>query len=520
MKNTVKKLAAVGLTLTTVMGLVACGSTTPTQTTTSKEVTKPTAFTVMVDGTVVKETNGAQQFYDYLKTVDGGLDITWKRPDHSTYYDSVAIAFNSEETRPDVVLLSPDYLSLYAANGYLWDMTDAYNNSATKASGRLIPEAAQLIEASYVVGEDGKKAMYSFSPVRGNGCVTYIKEQWLKDIGKTVADVSGTLTFSQYYEILKAMQVKEQKNVISSTGFIGPEAPWTNFLPEFYQQAHYTFYKDSTGKYVDGFTEQAMKDALARIAIAVKDGVLDKESVNNSSGNARDKFYADKSGVFTYWAGAWADTIRQNLAAKGLPDTCVAIKPIKELGTYIERVAPSWAITTNAENPDGIFKYFIDTMLDGGDIQTAWTYGAKGTHWDTKAETVTIKNDKTAGNTFKEGEFHMLASIETPTNIMAKNFIDPTLSLATFAYATGDPGKATIPKIAVDGENAFINEKTIATLLPMTEKLGEYSVDINKERNNVITAIANGSMTVEVGMAEYNSKVGALVKEVLNSYNK
>ena len=517
MKNTVKKLAAVGLTLTTVMGLVACGSTT-TPVKTSTVIEKPTGFTVMVDGTVVKETNGAKQFYDYLNTLNGQLNIEWVRPDHAGYYDAVANAFNSEDTRPDVVLLSSDYLTLYASNGFLWDMTDAYNNSELKASGRLVAGADKLMEALKVGGEDGALAMYGFAPTRGNGCVTYIKEKWLKDIGKTAADVSGTLTFAQYYDLLKQMAAKEGKTVISSAGYIGKEVPYTNYLPEFYQQAQYTFYKNSAGQYVDGFTEQAMKDGLARIATAVKDGVLDKGSVTYSTTNARDKFYADASGVFTYWAGTWAETIRQNLAAKGLPDTCIAIKPIKELGTYIERVAPSWAITAKAQNPEGIFKYFLETMLDGGDIQTAWEYGAKGTHWDTKAETVTVKDDKTTGKVYTEGQFHMLPSVETPTTLQSKNFIDPTLAMATFVSADGDPGKASIPKIVSDGETAFNLESTVATLLPMTDKLGAYIVDINKERNNVIAAVANGTQTVDVGMAEYNTKVGALVKEVLDSY--
>jgi len=516
MKRTVKKLAAVGLTLTTVMGLVACGSTGTTTPTVAKEITKPTGFTVMVDGTVVKETNGAQAFYDDLNKYNGQLNIKWIRPDHTGYYDSVANAFNSEDTRPDVVLLSSDYLTLYAANGFLWDMTDAYNNSATKASGRLVASADKLMEALKVGGEDGALAMYGFAPARGNGCVTYVKEQWLKDIGMTAADVSGSLTFAQYYEMLKKMAAKENKTVISSAGYIGPEVPYTNYLPEFYQQAQYTFYKNSAGQYVDGFTEQPMKDALVRLSTAVKDGVLDKGSVTYSTSNARDKFYADASGVFSYWAGAWAETIRQNLAAKNLPDTCIALKPIKEMGTYIERVAPSWAITTKAENPEGIFKYFLDTMLDGGDMQTAWTYGAKGTHWDTKAESVTIKGKESVITTFKEGEFHSLPSVETPTSLQAKNFIDPTLSLATFV--NGDPGKATVTKLAADGEAAFIAQSQLAALLPMTEKLGAYIVDINKERNNVIAAVTNGTQTVDVGMAEYNTKVGSLVKEVLAAY--
>jgi putative aldouronate transport system substrate-binding protein len=61
MKKTVKKLTAVGLTLTSVMGLVACGgnSGSSTSSSSSKEVTKPDKFTVMADSTIVTETNGA-----------------------------------------------------------------------------------------------------------------------------------------------------------------------------------------------------------------------------------------------------------------------------------------------------------------------------------------------------------------------------------------------------------------------------------------------------------------------------
>ena len=85
----------------------------------------------MCDSTVVTETNGAAAFYEQLKTATG-LDFQWTRPDHSGYYDAVANAFNSDETMPDVVLLSSDYYALYASNGFLWNMTDAWNSSATK----------------------------------------------------------------------------------------------------------------------------------------------------------------------------------------------------------------------------------------------------------------------------------------------------------------------------------------------------------------------------------------------------
>ena len=78
MKKTLKKFAAVGLTLTSVMGLVACGSKSTTdnkkETVDWASVEKPGSFKVMVDGTVVKETNGAAEFYEYYKELTG-LDI-------------------------------------------------------------------------------------------------------------------------------------------------------------------------------------------------------------------------------------------------------------------------------------------------------------------------------------------------------------------------------------------------------------------------------------------------------------
>ena len=62
MKKTVKKLTAVGLTLTSVMSLVACGNNnnggSNNNASSNKEVTKPDKFTVMCDSTVVTEANG------------------------------------------------------------------------------------------------------------------------------------------------------------------------------------------------------------------------------------------------------------------------------------------------------------------------------------------------------------------------------------------------------------------------------------------------------------------------------
>lgn len=526
MKKTVKKLAAVGLTLTSVMSLVACGNSDTSKggSSSSKEVTKPTSFKVMVDGTVVTESNGGTEFRKQLEEATDLVGcIEWVQPDHSGYYEQVSIAFNSESSMPDLVVLSSDYYAQYAANGFLWDMTDAWNASETKNSGRLIDTAQKVYDSLMVNGDDGNKAMYGFTPARGNGCVTYVKSSWAEAAGYNPSDLeTKQMSWDEYYAMLKKMAEVKGHYVLSAPGFVSNEAPYTNYLPEFFQQAQFSFYKDSTGKYVDGFSEKAMEEALTRIQTAVKDGILDKESVNNSTSDSRNKWKsADASvetGVFTYWAGTWMNTLKNYLSAAKLDDRMVQLKPIKELGTYVERLSPVWAITTHAENPEGIFKYFIDKMLDGGDVQTLWTYGAKGTHWDTKAESVTLQGKEDKVTEYKEGTFHFLPSPEKPTSLMSKNHIDPLLSLAKFEGE--DPGAAATVAVSKASMDFFAANSHVVSPVDVNETYTENIGDINEKRKGIVASVAVGDMTAAEGIAKYQKEVGAQVDTVLKSLNK
>lgn len=527
MKKTIKKLTAVGLTLTSVMSLVACGNQASDNDNDDKEqketidwasVQKPGKFTIMVDNTVVTEANGGPQFYEYLAELTG-LEFEWLRPDHTKYYDQVASKFASGEY-PDVIVLSSDYLALYAANGVLWDMTDAWENSATKASGRLVSVGEDVMQGNTYLGPDGEKHLYGFSPARGNGCCTYIKKKWLDKAGIDVSTVKDkTLTYDEYYDILKKLKASTDSDyVISAPSFISKEAPYTNYLPEFYQNAQYTFYYDEAAKeYKDGFSQQAMKDALQRIQNAVKDGIINPESEGQGTSNARDRFYStepkSESGVFTYWAGNWANTMTTKVK-----DTLIALYPIKELGVYTERIAPAWAITTHAgDKAPGIYKYFLDTMLDGDKIQVAWQYGAKGTHWDDKAETVTLK-DGTEKGTYEEGQFHFLPKPEGQDSLMSKNHIDPALALTTFKDK--DPGAKEMAAVAKENSEMFLAHSKVATPLVMTETVGNNIGAINEKRNELISKVALNKMTVDEAMKEYQDTQGSKVEACLKSLNE
>ena len=515
MRKTVKKLTAVGLTLTSVMGLVACGnnnaSTESKSTVDWASVEKPEAFTVMVDGTVPKMADWGDKFDEQLKELTG-LDFTVVRPDHSSYYDAVANSMLDANSMPDVLILSSDYLALYASQGLLWDMTDAWNNSATKASGRLIADAEKIMQANYVRGVDGEKALYGFVPTRGNGCCTYVKEAWATAAGYTKADLQKQMSYDEFYTMLKKMkEAKGVDYVISAPGFYSKEAPYTNYLPEFYQNAQFTFYYDQkAGQYVDGFTQQEMKDALQRIQNAVKDGLINKESSTKTTATARNDFKSSdvktESGVFTYWAGQWAETLRSYLKTAGLDDSIIPILPVKELGKYAERLSPSWCITSHAAETgkaEGIFKYFLDTMLNGGDIQTLWEYGPKGYYYN-------VKDD---------GSFEFLGKKTNPKTLYSKAHLDCNLVLAGYSDGKKDPGKADQPANVIECSEMFFKNSQLVDSPAMTEEVGKLVGDINTQRYTVVDKVARGEWTVDEGMKQYTDTVGSKVDAALKSLN-
>lgn len=376
-------------------------------------------------------------------------------------------------------------------------MTDAWENSELKASGRIIDEA--LIDGLKVNG-----SIYGIAPARGNGCITYIKKKWLDNAGLNVP-----ATYDEYVNMLDVFTegdpdgngVAGDTYAISSAGLIGAESPYINYLPEFYQDAYPSFYKNAAGVWVDGFTEETMKQALQRLQDAYSKGYIDKESLTNGTNDCRNKFYEDKFGIFTYWAGTWATNIKTNLEANDLDGELVALPPLKEVGTYIERQAPTWSITAKCKDPEGVFKYFIETMLDGGEMQKLWTYGAEGTHWSTAAETV-------CGNTYTEGQFHMLENLEKEGTQYTKNHIDPMLSISKFT-AFDDPGADNIAPEAREAAETFAANSRLAVLVPSNDAMSQYNGDLTTLKNEIVANVVTQGASIEEEMKRFEDESGA-----------
>lgn len=543
MKKTVKRVVSLSLASAMALSLAACNksgneSTTTTAgtgnggnngnggTNTQISYEKPSSIKVMWDGTILKE--GDEDTEALYKAYEAAYDmkIEFIRPDHSAYADYVSQAFASGEL-PDVLLLSAQQYVQYAARGFLYDMSNDWENSAIRDDNRFSDFQLDIINNMYyVTGKNGEKGLYGLPTTRGNGCVTYVRKSWLEAIGKTADDIK---TYDDYYNMLKAMKEKKGlEYVVTGAGYISNEAPYTNYLPEFYQDAYPDFYQKD-GKWVDGFQEPEMKEALDRLASAYSNKLLDPQLGTNKTSDARNHFYAGKCGVFTYWAGTWMYTIATNVAAKepefapkDANDTefgdVVALKPIKEVGKYIERMAPCIAILKDTKNAAGVYKYFVEPIFDGGDVMSVWMYGAKGAQWDNKAETIVI-NKKDV--TYTEGQFHFL--LNTSGKQLSKNNIDPLLALCSYQEGkdpAGSAEKACISKIAYDNQQLFNENCTPAPAIKSNSVLSAVAGEIMSARRTLATQVIQGQLSYDAAMEKYNKEYGSKITACLDSLNE
>ena len=215
-----------------------------------------------------------------------------------------------------------------------------------------------------------------------------------------------------------------------------------------------------TYRYIGVMTEE-----LAVMTEAYALGTIDPETLTNTTANCRDKFYDDKFGVFTYWAGQWASNLKNNLEIHNKDGELVAIEPIEEVGAYIDRVSGCWCISAACENPEGVYTWLIDSMLDGGDIQFLWTYGVEGVHWSRKAETLYAGTSKEV--TYPEGKFHFLDNRETPGSQYKKSMLDPALVFAT--YQEGYEAPTDVAPENAYSANLFNTHSKSAQLVPGTD---------------------------------------------------
>ena len=519
-------------------------STTTTTTTTNTESGSATEgdsdyqltqINLVFDGTLTATVDAGQA--EFVEQWEAAIeekfgyhvDLNITQLDHSDYSGTVSRLLTTGEAGdgeyPDALIMSATMLRQYQTTGLLWDMADAYDNAEFQARIEL-PMINENLKTS-------TGALYGFAPTYGNGCVTYVKKAWLDAVG---IDADSVTDFDSYYNMLKAF-TNDDPDGNGSAGTYGviaagygklDEAPYINYMPEFWQDAYPAFYQNSDGEWVDGFTEQATIDALARLHQGYVDGVIDPDTEEAGTKQAREKWFSNdqstSSGVFTYWAGTWYQTLTDKLIGNDVDSELVELAPIQEIkdswGGYLNREAPVLTITDDGDGDSAreqaIFDILFDTMLDGDTVQTLWTYGAEGVHWSTEAEEFTTNagTDDAKEYSYADGEFHLKQSPNDENTVWKKNFLDANLVIAPLTN-----GYADNTELVVEGNKFFTENCVDAPAAASSETLTNYEADMVTDKTTWMNQAVVGEITPEQAVQNYIDKYGDASATILDELN-
>lgn len=532
-----KKALSILLSVSMLTALTACGQKTeelePAATTAGQESTTTEGgsdeyildeVTLVVDGTF---NAGIDAYQDkFIEQWDAAVSeklghpihMNIIQPDHSSYSDAVGRLFASGDY-PDVILLNAGQYAEYAQTGFLWDMTEAYDNAEFQARMAL-PEVNQNVRI------DGKQ--YGFATELGGGCITYVKQAWLDAVGMKAEDITD---WDSYYAMLKAFTEQDPdgngKNDtygVAAAGFIGGEAPYTNYLPQFWQKAYPSFTYDENGVWYDGFNTQETKDALLRLQKAYEDGVIDPESLTMSTKDVREKWWSANQGgsfgAFTYWAGYWNDNLVNNMEKNGVDSGLARLLPIKEMDGYLNRESPVFCIIDDGDGDDSreqaIFDAVIETMFDGDTVQMLWVYGAEGYHWSTEAETIITAEGTDNAKTyeFKDGEFHLRLNPDDPNALWKKNAFSESSMICPLT--NGYESSTDLTKIC----NEFFSENSVqAPKSAVCDALTNEGGTVTDARNEVVAAVVVKGEDVDIAMEKYVDTTKDIVTEILAELN-
>lgn len=483
-KNFARKAAALSLSIVMVSGITACnnGGGTEQGGADTNNPDKPAEISAMMDTTITFE-NGLQDVCDeYFNQT--GIKLNIEKPDHNKYYEKVTLSFASGEPA-DIIEMGSTYYPDMAGAGALWDMTEAWDNTTEPAKDIMQTEYVDALKI------DGK--LYGFPMAKGNGTITYVRQDWLDEAG-----LAAPTNYDEFLNMLRAFKNRGGGTIpYTAAGLINSETPYDIYLREFYQDATPDFIKDeATGQYIDGFTQENFKAALQRMTDAYAEGLIDAEIVTNKTSTCRDKVNSGLAGTFNYWAGMWDAKLEDATKASDPDAKLTAIPPIEET-KYIERVPTAMVITNAAENPAGIFKYFIMYSHDGGDGQMLFTHGVKDKHYEVK----------------EDGTVEALGYYEDPAKKVEKSFYAPELSITNW----DDP--IALDERVSSSLETFQANRDFASVPIVSDVISENLANLQTVRGEVIANVVHGNMSIEEGMADYNNRAKPYVDAILGDLN-
>lgn len=301
---------------------------------------------------------------------------------------------------------------------------------------------------------------------------------------------------------------------LKDSGVIAISAPnWIDNLQFYFNSfgAYAGIYKNEEGKYVDGFQEEAMIDALEYVKALYTEGLLDPEFITNSGAVAREKVYSGNAACILDYPYNYHTFMTTSASLEAptdyYPIYCL-IGPDGEGGSLNEAIQNVLCVSADTENPEAAVELIEALVLDP-EVNVAMFYaGVEGKHY-----TVT---DGVAAAT----EAATNANYAMSYSWVFKNFIEGEEDAVNFKVA--DDFKANLDTLLEYYDGGIANKgPKYATPTGISATYDEVSASITSEWKSVVSQIILGSVSIEEGMANYknfwNSIGGTKILEELNA---
>lgn len=435
---------------------------------------KPAKITAYLNRVLIAEDN-RQAVLDKHKELTG-VELEVIMPPHGQYSQILTTAVMAGDI-PDIMELTTADYPAYAAQRLLVPLDDFIKSN---------PNTAKLNPATYEGYRmpDGK--IYGIPTWRGGGCVTYIRADWLRNVGLGIPT-----TWDEYVNVLRAFTFNDpnRSGKRDTVGLTMPfQSGWEfDYYNRFIMQDAYLDFVYKNGRWHDGFTQPEMVPALQRWIQLYKEGILDPEFFTDNTGRSRTKIMEGQAGVLEHWVGTWGS--RLHAGARNI-DPKADLIPIRAIrGThYVDRIGQVLSISTKAVNPKAVFDNVIGTMWDQGAGQILWTYGVEGIHWK-KAAT---------GSAY---QIEMLPQPSNPDRSMQKSFIDPPLALNLEQF----PVK--VEQDARDAESLRIHALDAVPLSILSlGRIGQRNIgELRDAKREIFAKIVMGTLSIQDGLAQYRT---------------
>lgn len=421
---------------------------------------------------LIEEDNRQAVLDKHFELTGVRLDVVM--PPHNQYSQILTTAVMAGDI-PDIMELQTNDYPVFASQGLLVPLDDFI-----KAN----PNTARLNPATYEGYRLSDGQIYGLPTWRGGGCVTYIRKDWLDNLGLAVPT-----TWDEYVQVLRAFTLNDPdgNGRADTVGLTMPfQSGWEfDYYNRFIMQDAYLDFQYKNGRWHDGFTQPEMRAALQRWIDLYREGILDQEFLTDNTGQARAKIMEGRAGVLEHWVGTWGSRLHAGAANIDPKADLIAIPAIRG-AHYVDRIGQVLAISATARNPQAVFNNVIGTMWDQGAGQILWTYGVEGVHWRRAA----------AGSPF---EFEMLAQPSNPDRLMQKSFIDPPLALNLADFPL---------KVAQDPRDALAlrihNQDAKPLSILVFGAVGQRNVgELRDAKREAFAQIVTGQVSIDQGLARY-----------------